>query len=77
MPLDHLRLPGLPDRPACGLTGIVDEALAAFFAVLERYTLADLVAQRAAALLNISALAPPDPQIATVDVAIKPVVETR
>lgn len=45
--------PECPIAPACGLTGVVDEALAAFFAVLERYTLADLVAQRSAALLDI------------------------
>jgi Rrf2 family nitric oxide-sensitive transcriptional repressor len=30
--------------PACGLRGPLGEALAAFFAVLDRYTLADLVA---------------------------------
>jgi Rrf2 family nitric oxide-sensitive transcriptional repressor len=29
--------------PACGLRGPLDEALAAFFAVLDRYSLADLV----------------------------------
>src|SRR5512139_891028 len=29
--------------PACGLTGIVNEALAAFLGVLDRYTLADLL----------------------------------
>lgn len=48
-----LDCPECPIAPACGLTGVVDEALAAFFAVLERYTLADLVAQRSAALLDI------------------------
>lgn len=31
--------------PACGLTGVFNEALAAFFAVLDRYTLADLLAR--------------------------------
>ncbi|MEA3541354.1 MULTISPECIES: Rrf2 family transcriptional regulator [Sphingomonas] len=33
--------------PACGLTGVLKEALAAFMAVLDRYTLADLLAKRA------------------------------
>jgi Rrf2 family nitric oxide-sensitive transcriptional repressor len=28
--------------PACGLTGVLKEALSAFMAVLDRYTLADL-----------------------------------
>ncbi|MET4898320.1 Rrf2 family transcriptional regulator [Sphingomonadaceae bacterium jetA1] len=32
--------------PACGLTGVLREALAAFLAVLDRYTLADLVTNR-------------------------------
>lgn len=32
--------------PACGLTGALDEALAAFMAVLDRYTLADLLEKR-------------------------------
>lgn len=32
--------------PACGLTGVLDEALAAFLAVLDRYTLADLLAKQ-------------------------------
>ncbi len=31
---------------ACGLRGVLQEALAAFLAVLDRYTLADLVARR-------------------------------
>jgi Rrf2 family nitric oxide-sensitive transcriptional repressor len=31
--------------PACGLTGILKEALGAFLAVLDRYTLADLLAR--------------------------------
>ena len=30
--------------PACGLRGVLDEALRAFLAVLDRYSLADLVA---------------------------------
>jgi Rrf2 family nitric oxide-sensitive transcriptional repressor len=32
--------------PACGLTGALHEALAAFMAVLDGYTLADLLAKR-------------------------------
>ena len=32
--------------PACRLKGVLDEAAAAFFGVLDRYTLADLVKQR-------------------------------
>lgn len=32
---------------ACGIPPILDEAMAAFFAVLDRYTLADLLAPRA------------------------------
>ncbi len=34
--------------PACGLTGALGEALAAFMAVLDGYTLADLLAKRGA-----------------------------
>ena len=32
--------------PACGLSGVLNEALAAFMAVLDRYTLADLLRKR-------------------------------
>ena len=32
--------------PACGLTSVLREALSAFLAVLDRYTLADLLTQR-------------------------------
>ncbi len=32
--------------PACGLTGVLDEALAAFMVVLDGYTLADLLKKR-------------------------------
>jgi Rrf2 family nitric oxide-sensitive transcriptional repressor len=35
-----------PIAPVCGLAPVLDQALAAFFAVLDRHTLADLVAQR-------------------------------
>jgi Rrf2 family nitric oxide-sensitive transcriptional repressor len=32
--------------PACGLTGVLNEALGAFMAVLDRYTLADLMTRK-------------------------------
>ncbi len=32
--------------PACGLTGVLKEALSAFLGVLDRYTLADLMTKR-------------------------------
>ncbi|MEO9131224.1 MAG: hypothetical protein ABI240_08455 [Sphingomonas sp.] len=32
--------------PACGLTGVLGEALAAFMAVLDSYTLEDMLAKR-------------------------------
>lgn len=32
--------------PACGITGVLGEALGAFFAVLDRYTLADMLGRR-------------------------------
>lgn len=38
--------------PACGLTGVLGEALGAFMRVLDGYTLADLVADRSEALLS-------------------------
>lgn len=43
--IDCIEKPGLVCRlfPACRLKGALDEAAAAFFAVLDRYTLADLV----------------------------------
>lgn len=56
---DGLRLvdcPTCPIAPACGLTAVVDEALAAFFAVLERHILADLLDKRTDALLEIFAM---------------------
>lgn len=37
-----------PISPICGLAPAIDEALAAFFRVLEGYTLADIVRQRRA-----------------------------
>ena len=42
--------------PACNLKGLLHEALAAFLAVLDKYTLADLVKNRATlgAFLGIS-----------------------
>lgn len=45
--------------PACQLKGMLHEALAAFLAVLDQYTLADIVRNRAALgpLLGIDALA--------------------
>lgn len=53
--LTLLDCPTCPIAPACGLTDVVDEALAAFFAVLERHTLADLLDRRTDALLGIFA----------------------
>ncbi|HEX8534309.1 MAG TPA: Rrf2 family transcriptional regulator [Allosphingosinicella sp.] len=52
--------------PACGLTGVLGEALRAFMHTLDRYTLADLVADRTEALLRsfgvpVPALAEPAP----------------
>ena len=38
--------------PACGLIGILDDALAAFMRVLDNYTIADLVENRTEALLR-------------------------
>lgn len=34
-------------RGACGFTGVLGEALSAFMAVLDRYTLADLITSKA------------------------------
>ena len=52
--------------PACGLTGVLGEALRAFMHTLDRHTLADLVADRTEALLRsfgvpVPALAEPAP----------------
>jgi Rrf2 family nitric oxide-sensitive transcriptional repressor len=38
--------------PACGLTGVLAQALGAFMRVLDGYTLADLVADRSEAILR-------------------------
>ena len=40
-------------EPACGLRAALHEALAAFLAVLDGYTLADLVARRRGPLLRL------------------------
>jgi Rrf2 family nitric oxide-sensitive transcriptional repressor len=54
--------------PACGLTGVLGEALGAFMRVLDSYTLGDLTANRAEALRGLfvlprlkEAAAPPPP----------------
>ena len=43
---------------SCGLRSVLDEALAAFLAVLDRYTLADLVARRRQPLARLLLLEP-------------------
>lgn len=45
--IDCIERPGQPCRlyPACRLKGVLDEAAVAFFAVLDNYTLADLIKQ--------------------------------
>jgi len=54
---------GCAIQPDCVLAGAVDEALRAFLAVLDRYTLADLVRPRVALarLLRIDKPAEPEP----------------
>jgi Rrf2 family nitric oxide-sensitive transcriptional repressor len=42
--------------PACGLTGVLGEALGAFMRVLDSYTLGDLTANRAEALRDLFVL---------------------
>ena len=49
-----------PLTPACGLKGALKEAFEAFFAVLDRYSLADLVAEPRW-VARVAALLPPDP----------------
>ncbi len=51
-----------PIVPACGLRGVLDEARQAFMAVLDRYTLADLMLQRTGlqALLALPATFDPE-----------------
>jgi Rrf2 family nitric oxide-sensitive transcriptional repressor len=50
-----------PLSPACGLKGALREASDSFFAVLDRYTLADLVAEPrwTSRLLSLAPAAPP------------------
>lgn len=45
--IDCMDKPGSPCRifPSCRLRGVLDEAASAFFTVLDRYTLADLIKQ--------------------------------
>ena len=50
---------------ACGLTGVLNEATAAFLAVLDRHTLADLVQDRGEALRTLFAPRPVAPADAT------------
>lgn len=69
-----LDCPNCPIAPACGLTKVVDEALAAFFAVLGRYTLADLLAGRSAALLDIFTTAATQLPVASPRLASEPLV---
>lgn len=60
--LPLLDCPICPILPVCGLTGVVEEALTAFFRVLEGYTLADLTVQRSARLAAILAAMVPLPE---------------
>lgn len=45
--------------PACGITGVLREALDAFMAVLDRYTLDDLMRRRTDIAALLAGLAPP------------------
>lgn len=45
----------------CGVGSVLDEAMAAFFAVLDRYTLADLVERRSGFRHLLLSLGPPMP----------------
>lgn len=44
----HAGLGDCPIAPACGLPGILAQATPAFFQVLDRYTLVDLLGKRRA-----------------------------
>lgn len=48
--------------PACGLNVVLGEALAAFMAVLDRHTLADLLAGRTMAMAALLGLEPGEPK---------------
>jgi Rrf2 family nitric oxide-sensitive transcriptional repressor len=54
---------------ACSLTGVLGEAVRAFLAVLDKYTLADLVAARGAGLQSLAALLSETTLPASLDVA--------
>jgi Rrf2 family nitric oxide-sensitive transcriptional repressor len=57
--------------PACGLSGVVGEAMRAFMAVLDGYTLADLVKGRGDMIEQLIARAPSaPPDLAADDLAI-------
>jgi Rrf2 family transcriptional regulator, nitric oxide-sensitive transcriptional repressor len=55
--LAHAAAEGCRIDGACRLKGMLSEALSAFFAVLDRYTLADIVSGRAAPLRRLLQLA--------------------
>jgi Rrf2 family nitric oxide-sensitive transcriptional repressor len=59
--------------PACSLTAALDEARAAFMAVLDRYTLADLVADRKRGLRELIAAIEASRTLVTADADSKPV----
>ena len=48
--------------PACGLTGVLAEAMRAFITVLDSYTLADIVVGRAEAMRALWAMMPGEPR---------------
>lgn len=50
-------------RPACGLTGILNAAMAAFVAVLDRHNLADATRDRAGLAAIIATLPGPTPNL--------------
>ncbi len=65
--LDLADCGGCVIAPACGLTGVLGEALGAFLAVLDRYSLADITGNRdrLAALLGLETIPnwPPPPSV--------------